>query len=146
MNEYPKRAQFYQGSLRIVFSLPMKFALMPVFIGLLCFANVADAAIYYVDSLSGNNAYAGTSEAAAWRTVSRVNLQHFSPGDELLFRRGCEWIDVNVRVTTSSFKIGAYGVGTAPRLLGSIPVADWKKKQMEFFSSFSPTDQPQRLG
>lgn len=138
MNEYPKRAQFYQGSLRIVFSLPMKFALMPVFIGLLCFANVADAAIYYVDSLSGNNAYAGTSEAAAWRTVSRVNLQHFSPGDELLFRRGCEWIDVNVRVTTSSFKIGAYGVGTAPRLLGSIPVADWKKKTDGIFFKFFP--------
>jgi Chitobiase/beta-hexosaminidase C-terminal domain/Right handed beta helix region len=49
-------------------------------------------ATYYVDSVAGNDANAGTSTAAAWRTLAKVNaVASFAPGDSILFVRGGQW-------------------------------------------------------
>ena len=137
MDDYLQRKPILDWWRKGYRSLRILAAIM-AFLGLLTFANVSDAVTYYVDSQSGDNSYAGTSETEAWRTISRVNLQHYSPGDELLFRRGGEWTDVNICINTASLKIGAYSVGPAPRLLGSIPVAGWKKKTDGIFFKFFP--------
>lgn len=42
--------------------------------------------IYYVDSAKGSDENAGTSPAAAWQTLAKVNATTFSPGDHLLFK------------------------------------------------------------
>lgn len=47
----------------------------------------ARATSYYV-SASGNDSNTGTSEAAPWKSISRVNSIQFSPGDNLYFRGG----------------------------------------------------------
>ena len=47
--------------------------------------------VYYVDATNGNDANDGQSEANAWKTISKVNSQSFSPGDSILFKRGDTW-------------------------------------------------------
>lgn len=50
----------------------------------------AGATTYYVDPTDGNDANAGTSEGAAWKTISKVGSASsgFAPGDVIKFRRG----------------------------------------------------------
>jgi len=49
--------------------------------------NLSQAATYYI-SPRGNDAQAGTSASAAWRTIGRVNAATFQPGDRVLFEGG----------------------------------------------------------
>ena len=58
-----------------------------IFSGLLA-VSVASAATYYVDAGHGDDKADGTSAATAWRSVARVNVQKFQPGDTVLFKRG----------------------------------------------------------
>lgn len=51
----------------------------------------AAAADYYVDSGSGDDARTGTSPAAAWRSLDKVNATVFQPGDRILLRSGGSW-------------------------------------------------------
>jgi len=50
-------------------------------------APVARATVFYVSS-SGGDRHRGTTPAAAWRTVTRVNRAALRPGDTVLFRGG----------------------------------------------------------
>jgi len=36
---------------------------------------------YYIDSISGNDANTGLSDATAWQSLSNVNKTAFKPGD-----------------------------------------------------------------
>ncbi len=76
------------------------------------------AATYYVDANSGNDANSGTSTNSAWSSISKVNSKSFSPGDNILFLRGCNWIGtLNMNSSgTSSLPIvyGSYGSGVLP--------------------------------
>ena len=57
-------------------------------IALLAFASCElPAADYYVGK-NGADSNPGTSEAKAWKTVARANVQKFLPGDRLLFEGG----------------------------------------------------------
>jgi hypothetical protein len=47
---------------------------------------------YFVDSVQGNDANRGTSPAAAWQTLTRVNATTFVPGDRILFKSGGKWM------------------------------------------------------
>ena len=42
---------------------------------------------YYI-SLEGDDSGPGTSPEKPWRTIQRINEQHFGPGDSILFRGG----------------------------------------------------------
>lgn len=46
---------------------------------------------YYVDSIAGNDENPGTSVAAPWKTLEKVNRSTFSGGDVILFKSGSRW-------------------------------------------------------
>lgn len=95
---------------------------------LLVFAlgSLANAATYFVDSQSGNDAQSGTSQTQAWKTLERVNAHVFQAGDQLLFKAGSRFTG-QLRPQGSGkldgekivpITIGKYGDGPKPRLDG----------------------------
>ena len=94
--------------------------------GLLCLGWSTNAAVYFVDNQSGDDARDGTSQTQPWKTLARVNAHVFQPGDQLLFKAGSRFTgqlrpqgsgkldgDKAVPIT-----IGKYGDGPKPRLDG----------------------------
>jgi len=47
--------------------------------------------VYYVDSRGGDDANAGTSSDAAWKTPEKVNATTFHPGDKIMLRSSSVW-------------------------------------------------------
>jgi hypothetical protein len=66
---------------------------------------------YYLNSMSGNDAYPGTSADSAWKSLDRVNTFIFSPGDSLLLACGSGW--------TGQLKPGGSGTEELPITLGA---------------------------
>jgi len=91
----------------------------------------ASAATYYVSSSSGSDANSGTSSAAAWQTVAKINGQTFLPGDSILFKRGDVWNESLTPPSSGSsgnpITFDAYGSGAAPNLTGyyAVPSSAW---------------------
>ena len=52
----------------------------------------ANGTTYYVDSVSGSDDHSGLSPRAAWKSLSKVNVTIFSPGDHILFMSGAVWV------------------------------------------------------
>jgi 3-phytase len=77
---------------------------------------------FYVDSIDGSDANAGTSKGAAWRSLSKPNSTYFVPGDRILFRRGGIWNGKlslgESGISGQTILVGAYGTGDAPRIQG----------------------------
>ena len=72
----------------------MMKALKPVTLAMtLTVGSTVGATDYFVDSANGDDARAGTSESAAWKTLERVNAaaRELKGGDRVLFRRGGLW-------------------------------------------------------
>jgi hypothetical protein len=46
---------------------------------------------FYVDSRGGEDTNAGTSSAAAWKTLTKVNAATFLPGDRILLKSSSVW-------------------------------------------------------
>ena len=89
---------------------------------------------YYVSSVSGNDANAGTSDAP-WRTLTRASQAKLNSGDALLLRCDGSWAETPVFGSTfapqGQVLIGAYGScanGRKPEIRGSTPVpaAQWQ--------------------
>lgn len=81
------------------------------------------AATYYVDSVGGNDTNAGTSSAAPWQTLAKVNsVAAFSPGDSILFKRGASWSGQlwpkGSGTSGAVITIDAYGSGALPLIQG----------------------------
>jgi hypothetical protein len=76
-------------------------------------ATSSQAATYYVRN-DGNDRASGTSDAAAWATLDKVNRHSFKPGDVVLFRGGDRWqgkLVVDWSGTASAYAtVGAYYV------------------------------------
>ena len=51
-----------------------------------------EGAVYYVDSVGGNDTNNGTTTNSAWQTLVKVNGTIFQPGDSILFKAGGSWI------------------------------------------------------
>ena len=81
-------------------------------------AGVAPAATYYVDSAAGNDGNGGTSQAAAWKTIAKVNGHIFQPGDTILLKSGGNWIgQLNPKGSGTAgrpISIDHYGAGPKP--------------------------------
>lgn len=80
----------------------------------------SESAVYYVSSTGDDNA-AGTSESTAWKSLSRVNQEHYIPGDKILFQSGGEWENETLFPHGSGNKnnwitIGSYGEGDMPEI------------------------------
>ena len=48
------------------------------------------AATYYVKN-GGDDSADGLTDATAWKTISKVNSETFSPADTICFKRGDTW-------------------------------------------------------
>lgn len=77
---------------------------------------------YFVDSGAGNDSNSGTSSAAPWRSLSKVNATTFSPGDTVSFKAGGSWHGSltigSSGSATNPVTFGAYGSGAAPLIAG----------------------------
>lgn len=77
--------------------LSVSLAFLIAFIGLnlrfVVRAESSDAAgtVYYVDSVDGNDSNSGTSSSAPWKSLEKVNVTTFQPGDKILFKAGDAW-------------------------------------------------------
>lgn len=73
---------------------------------------------YYVDALHGNDKANGTSAAAAWKTLKKVESVFLQQGDKILFKRGSIFKgSLFPKIIPSSAlitRIGAYGEGDKP--------------------------------
>ncbi len=73
---------------------------------------------YYVDATGGADANAGTTQAAAWKTLAKVNTMTFTQGDKILLRAGQQWVEQlkpkGSGVSGNPITIGAYGDGPRP--------------------------------
>lgn len=91
-------------------------------------ALLADGATYYVDSTTGQDANPGTSDAAPWKTLGKVNGTVFRPGDRVLFRAGRSWIGQLVPRASRGGRgiliIDHYGDGPKPKIDGAGQVED----------------------
>ena len=105
----------------------------------------ASATTYYVSSSMGSDLNSGTSSAAAWQTVAKVNAQTFLPGDQILFRRGDVW---NESLTPPSsgasgnpIAFDAYGTGAAPNFTGyyAVPSSAWVPVSVNAWKAPLPT-------
>lgn len=75
---------------------------------------------YYIDSVEGNNANAGTSPDAAWKDFTHINGRTLGPGERLFLKRGSVFLQelmVDARGTAENWaEIGAYGEGPRPMI------------------------------
>lgn len=89
------------------------------------------ATVYYVDS-AGNDQNPGTSTSAPWKSLDKVSLMKFNPGDQVLFKRGENFkgsLKINSSGTaTSPIVFGAYGTGSNPVLHGFATLGNWVSK------------------
>ncbi len=70
-------------ALSIIFAVIMVFTALPI-------GSFAEGAgtTYYVDSLNGNDSNNGTSPEKAWKTLTHASNHTYSPGDEILLKKG----------------------------------------------------------
>lgn len=76
---------------------------------------------YYVDSVQGSDSSAGTSEAAAWKTLGKVNSVTFGPGDRILLKAGGVWNNQYLDLKGSGSEgnpvtVDRYGSGAKPKI------------------------------
>lgn len=106
-----------------------KTVLLFVLISFLCSCSAGSPAKYYVSSSAGNDANNGRTESTPWKTISKVNGRHFSPGDSVFFKKGDVWRET-LSVSGSGNKatyifFGSFGTGMNPIIMGSEPVTGW---------------------
>lgn len=94
---------------------------------LLLVAVLQDPSVYHVDSETGADTNPGTSPAAAWRTIARVNAaqKQLRAGDRVLFRGGRVFAGP-LKIETSGVTYGRFGEGSSPEITGFVPVSEWK--------------------
>jgi len=117
---------------------------------------------YYVDSRTGHDANAGTTETKAFKTLERVNAMVFAPGDRVLFKAGTRYVGqlkpqgsgAMVGGKAGPIVIGTYGRGGRPRIDGEGKVlstvylynlAYWEVDGLEITNT-GPTRKARRTG
>ncbi len=70
---------------------------------------------FYIDSASGNDAAAGTSPAAAWRSLARMGRAEAASGCRILLKAGCTF-QGSLELPGDHTEVGRYGNGPDPRI------------------------------
>ncbi|MBZ5548441.1 MAG: right-handed parallel beta-helix repeat-containing protein [Acidobacteriia bacterium] len=87
---------------------------------------LACASDYYVDCNYGSNGNSGTSPQMAWRTLLKVGISSFEPGDTINLLRDCMWNETltppSSGSSTAKIKIDSYGNGRPPHLTGYLAI------------------------
>ena len=73
---------------------------------------------YYVDSAGGDDAAAGTSADAAWRTLANVNATVYEPGDRILLKAGSSWSASGATVAREAYDYTTWSAGQASHVVG----------------------------
>ncbi|GAA2915082.1 right-handed parallel beta-helix repeat-containing protein [Streptosporangium fragile] len=85
-------------------------------------AGATAGTVYYVDSRSGDDAAAGTSATAPWRSLDKVNATELRPGDVVRLKRGGRWpgtLTLSGKGTAANpISVEPYGTGAAPKISG----------------------------
>lgn len=99
-----------------------------------------NATTYYVSN-TGNDSNSGLTEVLAWQTLDKVNSTTFSPGDNILFKRGDTWygklVVSNSGSSGSPITYGTYGFGDAPVITGFTTVSSWNNLGFNIWQSSS---------
>lgn len=100
---------------------------IPFIVLLMLITSAIQAATYYVSS-SGSSSNTGLSTSSTWN-LATVNSFTFSPGDQILLKRG-DTFQGNIVLTESGtlanpIIIGAYGTGEKPTLTGLVSITSW---------------------
>lgn len=96
-----------------------------MFLAVLFTAAQLHAATFYVACDTGDDANDGVSELHAWKSASKVAKFGFANGDKILFKRGCVWEDVSIKIMRS-VELGAYGdAAQLPQLIGATRTSFW---------------------
>lgn len=79
--------------------------------------------IFYFDAENGDDNNNGTSEATAWKSLSKIKNQTLAPGSQILLKRGSVWSGEEIVFKGSGTNgnpiiIDAYGLGDKPLLNG----------------------------
>ncbi len=94
---------------------------MKTFACVLLLALRAVATTYYVDP-AGSNRNDGLTPQSAWRTLLKVGISTFQPGDVILFKRDAVWNEwltpPSSGATGNPIKFDAYGNGQPPEFTG----------------------------
>lgn len=80
---------------------------------------------YYVSN-SGSDNSPGITSNLPWKSLTKVNSFQFSPGDSILFEGGGIWrgqLQLQSGSGAGRLVYGKYGIGSNPRLLGSVDVS-----------------------
>jgi hypothetical protein len=81
------------------------------------------ATTFFVDAHTGNDANTGTTPSSAWRTLERVNQNHFAAGDRILLHAGSRWQGQLVLRDSGSaekpIQVDRYAKGGMPRIDGA---------------------------
>lgn len=148
-------------NLYILFFLVILFSIQIVF------SINAQALTYYVDSVDGNDANNGTEIGTPIQSINElmglIALTPLDPGDQILFKRGGVWRDLeSMRINQSGTSespivISAYGEGARPIIKGSAILNDgvthsWTAANSNFPGVFyidnataASLDQPEEL-
>ncbi len=95
---------------------------------IIAFTAILHANSYYISN-DGNDNADGKTAVTAWKSLGKVNIQTFSPGDSILFQAGNCWRgEMSVSRSGTPEKwiyYGRYGEGSNPQLLGSEAAGTW---------------------
>jgi hypothetical protein len=85
--------------------------------------------IYYVDVSNGDDLSTGKSPSTAWKTLSKVGHEAFSPGDYVLLKRGEVWEEKLIIPSSgaegSPIVFGAFGSGSNPKIKTTNTFSEW---------------------
>ena len=74
--------------------------------------------VYYFDSVGGNDANAGTTSAAPWKSLTKFNAVVFPPGSTIYLKRGSVWTGSAIiksnGTASARIRYTAYGTGAPP--------------------------------
>ena len=93
------------------------------------FISIQASALKYHVSASGNDANAGTSPAASWRTITKVNasMASMASGDTIAFKKGDVFYG-QILVGRSGLFFDSYGNGSLPVITGYTTIKGWTYK------------------
>lgn len=106
--------------------------LLAALVALCALPAVANATTYYLDAVAGSDDNSGTTQAQAWRSLSKIKKAGLKPGDSVLLKRGQIFRgELEIRdsgTNAEPITVGAYGTGVKPEIWGSTnfnKTADW---------------------
>lgn len=83
----------------------------------------AGATTWYVDSARGNDANSGATSSAPWKSLAKISVTEFHPGDRILLHAGSVWNEQlkpqSSGAPDAPIVIDRYGDGPHPRLDGN---------------------------